>query len=96
MVRKIRKRLNLSVTHDTFVKLSMFAKRNHFKNECEVVCSMVSVMLDRLEIVGRRQFDISEDDSNFIDAMFADMGDTTRQANGDKGNIAVVHRNRTE
>ena len=96
MVRKIRKRLNLSVTHDTFVKLSMFAKRNHFKNECEVVCSMVSVMLDRLEIVEQRQFDIPDDDAKFIDAMFADMEDTTRQANGDKGCIAVVHRTRTE
>lgn len=91
-----RKRLNLSITNDTFAKLSLFAKRNHFKNECEVVCSMVNVMLDRLEIVEQRQLDIPEDDGKFIDSMFADMGDTTRQANGDKGCIAVVHRNRTE
>ena len=96
MVRKVRKRLNLSITHDTFAKLSMFAKKNNFKNECSVVYSMINILFDRLEDVRQRQFDIPEDDSNFIDAMFADMGDTTRQADGDKGSIAVVHRNRTE
>lgn len=90
---KERKRIYLSVDTMTYEKLSSFARRNKFKNECEVVASMVHVMLDRLENADARQYDIPDADGEYIDNMFDDMAHITKQADGD-GSVSIIHRNR--
>lgn len=90
---KERKRIYLSVDTMTYEKLSSFAKRNNYKNECEVVASMVHVMLDRLENAEDRQYDIPDADGEYIDNMFDDMSHVTKQADGD-GAVSITHRNR--
>jgi hypothetical protein len=88
---QIRKRINLSVDSDTYSRLSQFAKSQRYKNECELVMSMINVMLDRLAPVGKRSLDLPEDDAMYIDQMFAKLSYATKQADGD-GGVAITRR----
>lgn len=90
-MKEKRKRIYLSVDPSTYHKLESFAKRNNFKNECEVVTSMVHVMLDRIESADERRFDIPEADGEYIDAMFGEMSSSTKQADGD-GSVSITKR----
>ena len=89
-----RKRINLSVDLITYNRLANFAKRQRYKNECELVMSMINVMLDCLDSEPRR-LDIPDDDVMYIDEMFEQMAHTTRQADGD-GGIAITKRNKRD
>lgn len=86
-----RKRINLSVDHVTYNRLANMVKRQRYKNECELVMSMINVVLDCLEPTGQRQLDMPEDDVMYIDEMFAKMSYATKQADGD-GGVAITRR----
>lgn len=90
----MRKRIYLSVDDNTYNQLNKFAKTNGFKNECELVMSMVHIYLDRLKNSDDRLYDMPQEDGEYIDNMFVDMANTTKQADGD-GSVAVIHRNKS-
>ncbi|MBE6326630.1 MAG: hypothetical protein E7077_06145 [Bacteroidales bacterium] len=91
---EVRKRINLSVDVDTYSRLSRFAKSRRYKNECELVMSMINVMLDCLVPIEKKRFDIPEDDAMYINEMFAQMSySATKQADGD-GGVAITRRNK--
>lgn len=90
-----RKRINLSVNLVTYNRLAKFAKCHRYKNECELVMSMINVMLDCLEPATQRQLDVPEDDAAFIEEMFAKMSYTTKQADGD-GGVAITRRTKND
>ena len=90
-MQKHRNRIYLSVDDVTFGRLSKFVKRNGYKNECELVSAMIHVMLDRLNKADERLYDLPSEDGEYIDSMFVEMANVTKQADGD-GAVAVVHR----
>lgn len=91
MARKERKRIYLTVDPTTYNKLALYAKRNNFKNECEVVSGLIHIMLDRLESPDNRLLDIPDADGEYIDDLFDSMSHHTKQADGD-GAVAITRR----
>lgn len=78
-----RKRVNISIDPDTYNKLLRIKQEHGFSNVCELVVAFVNILLDRIEKAGQRKYDLPEDDGQYIDAMFDDLGHSQRTPNGD-------------
>lgn len=78
-----RKRVNISVDPQTYEMLQRLKQAHGFKNVCELVVAFVHVLLDRLERVDKRKYDLPDDDGRYIDGMFDDLSHVQRTPNGD-------------
>ena len=77
-----RKRINISVDSDTYEKLQKIKAAYGFSNTCELVVAFVHILLDRMEVVGQRKYDLPEDDGQYIDSMFSDLAHVQRVPDG--------------
>ncbi len=77
-----RKRVNISVNPEIYDKLQKLKAAYGFNNTCELVVAFVHILLDRMEVADKRKYDLSEDDGDYIDAMFDDLGHVERTPNG--------------
>ena len=74
-----RKRINISVDPETYNKLQKLVKDYQFKNCCELMCSFVHILIDRMNRAADRKYDLPEDDGAYIDAMFEELGEADRK-----------------
>lgn len=77
-----RKRINISVDPQTYGKLQKLIKSYGFKNCCELMCSFAHILLDRMEVADQCKYDLPEDDGQYIDSMFEDLGHVERTPDG--------------
>jgi hypothetical protein len=71
---KSRRRINVSVDPETYEKLQQLTAEYNFKNACELLVSFAHILLDRMEAADKRRYDLPDDDGQYIDAMFDDLG----------------------
>lgn len=69
-----RKRINISVDPETYNKLQKLVKDYQFKNCCELMCSLAHILIDRMNQAAGRKYDLPEDDGEYIDTMFDELG----------------------
>lgn len=69
-----RKRINISVDPETYNKLQKLVKDYQFKNCCELMCSFAHILIDRMNQAVDRKYDLPEDDGEYIDTMFDELG----------------------
>jgi hypothetical protein len=69
-----RKRVNISIDPQTYNKLQHLTNKYKFKNVCELLVSFTHILLDRMEGADNRKYDIPDDDGEYIDSMFAELG----------------------
>jgi hypothetical protein len=69
-----RKRVNISIDPETYERLQELKRKYGFKNACELVVAFVHILLDRTEAAGRRRYDLPDEDGQYIDGMFEDLG----------------------
>lgn len=69
-----RKRINLTVSPEVYARLQAIREMHGFKNACELVAAFVHILLDRLEPPDRQQYDLPEDDGEYISGMFDELG----------------------
>ena len=79
-----RKRVNISIDPATYSKLQAMTKQYKFKNICELLVSFAHILLDRMEGVESRRYDIPDDDGEYIDSMFAELGSMPASGAKDK------------
>lgn len=79
-----RKRVNISIDPQTYNKLQHLTNKYKFKNVCELLVSFTHILLDRIGGVDSRKYDIPDDDGEYIDSMFAELG--SMPASGAKDN----------
>ena len=77
-----RKRVNISVDPETYEKLQQLKQAYGFSNVCELVVAFVHILLDRMEVVERRMYDLPDDDRKYIDQMVDDLGHVERTPDG--------------
>lgn len=77
-----RKRVNISVDPDTYEKLQKLVKDYQYKNCCELMCSFVHILLDRMEVAEQRKYDLPDEDGAYIDTMFDDLAHVQRVPDG--------------
>lgn len=77
-----RKRVNISVDPQTYDRIQRLKQTYGFRNACELVVAFVHILLDRMEVAGQRKYDLPEDDGDYIDAMFDDLGHVERTPDG--------------
>ena len=65
--------------------------KHGFKNSCELVVAFLHILLDRLEVAERRAYDIPEDDGEYIESMFDELGHVERTPDG---KVPVRHNRR--
>jgi len=78
-----RKRVNISIDPQTYERLQSIKQVHGFSNVCELVVAFVHILLDRMERVDKRKYDLPDDDGRYIDEMFDDLGHVQRTPNGD-------------
>lgn len=81
MARK-RYRVNISLDPDTYERLQRLKSEYGFGNACELVVAFVHILLDRLKTPGSRQYDIPEEDGEYIAGMFEDLSHTLPTPDG--------------
>lgn len=86
-----RKRVNISIDPQTYEKLQSIKQAHGFSNVCELVVSFVNILLDRMEVAGKRKYDLPEEDGQYIDEMFDELGHVERTPNGD---VPVRHHHK--
>lgn len=86
-----RKRVNISIDPQTYEKLQSIKQAHGFSSVCELVVSFVNILLDRMEAAGKRKYDLPEEDGQYIDEMFDELGHVERTPNGD---VPVRHHNK--
>ena len=77
-----RRRVNISVDPETYEKLHRLKQAYGFSNVCELVVALVHILLDRMEVAERRKYDLPDDDGQYIDEMFDELGHTYRTPDG--------------
>lgn len=77
-----RRRVNISVDPATYEKIQLLKSQYGFKNSCELVVAFLHILLDRLEPLGSRKYDIPEDDGAYIENMFEELGHVERTPDG--------------
>ena len=87
-----RKRVNISVDPETYERLQELKKAHGFNNACELVLAFVHIMIDHMEDAEHRQYDLPDDESDYISNMFDELGYTERRPDG---TIPVRHPNNT-
>lgn len=79
-----RKRVNISIDPQTYNKLQHLTNKYKFKNACELLVSFTHILLDRMEGVESHRYDIPDDDGEYIDSMFAELGSMPASGAKDK------------
>lgn len=69
-----RKRVNISIDPQTYERLQSIKQAHGFRSVCELVVAFVSILLDRMELASKRKYDLPEDDGQYIDEMFDELG----------------------
>ena len=77
-----RKRVNISLDPETYEKLQQVQREHRFKNLCEMLTALAHILIDRMEVVAKRRYDIPEDDGRYIDSMFEDLSNNQRVPDG--------------
>lgn len=72
MARK-RNRVNISLDPDTYERLQQLKSAYGFNNACELVVAFVHILLDRLKPPSSRQYDLPEDEGDYISGMFDNL-----------------------
>ena len=70
----MRKRINLSVSEDTYLELTKVQEEYGFKNVCEVASTLLSLFLKRVRKVEETD-PLPEDDEQTIREMFEEYGE---------------------
>lgn len=68
-----RKRINISIDPLTYQMLKQMKDMYGFNNLCEIVTSLIHILLDRMKGDKHQKYDIPEDDGAYIDKMFEDL-----------------------
>ena len=84
-----RKRINISVDPATYARLQKIQRRHGFANLCELVVAMANILVDRMETVDQRRYDLPDDDGRYVDKMFEDLGHTEPTPDG---TVPVRHK----
>lgn len=66
----------------TYDRLQNLQQTYGFKNTCELVVAFAHILIDRMEVAGQRRYDLPEDDGEYIDRMFDDLGHVEKQPDG--------------
>lgn len=77
-----RKRVNISVDPETYEKLQQIKKEYGFSNACELVVAFAHILIDRIEVASQRKYDLPDDQGQYIDRMFDDLGHAQRTPDG--------------
>lgn len=77
-----RKRINVSVDPETYEDLTEIKKSYGFANLCEVLVAFAHILVDRRRKNDKRRYDLPEDDGQYIDNMFDDLGHCQRTPDG--------------
>lgn len=77
-----RKRVNISLDPYTYEKLQQVQREHRFKNLCEMLTALAHILIDRMEVAGKRKYDLPEDDGRYIDLMFDDLSNVHRVPDG--------------
>ena len=91
MARK-RNRINISLDPYTYRRLKEFKEEHDFKNLCQLVEACVHVFLDRMNDKNQRVYDLPEDEGEYIDEMFEELGHVERTPDG---TVPVRHNNKS-
>lgn len=70
----MRKRINLSVSEETYLELTKVQEEYGFKNVCEVAATLLSLFLKRVRKVEEAD-PLPEDDEQTIREMFEEYGE---------------------
>ena len=70
-----RKRINISVDPETYDRLQELKTAYGFKNLCELIVAFSHILIDRMESPDRRKYDLPDDDGQYIDDMFNELGE---------------------
>jgi hypothetical protein len=70
----MRKRINLSVSEETYLELTKVQEEYGFKNVCEVAATLLSLFLKRVRKVEETD-PLPEDDEQTIREMFEEYGE---------------------
>lgn len=69
-----RCRVNISLDPETYERLHRLRKDYGFGNACELVVAFLHILLDRLKPPDSREYDLPEDEGEYIAQMFDDLG----------------------
>ncbi len=86
----MRKRINLSVSDDTYNTLHELCRMYSFSSVCEMVSAMINIWMDRLKPKEEQEIDTPEDVSQEIDMMFNEFSYYEKQPSSDE---VPVHGN---
>lgn len=87
-----RKRVNISLDPATYEKLRRIQQRHRFKNLCELMVALATLLVDRMQAAEARSIDMPEDDARYIDLMFDGLAHTEPTPDG---TVPVRHNNHT-
>ena len=73
----------------TYERLQKLKKQHGFNNACELVVAFVHILIDRLEEADSRLYDIPDEDGDYIDSMFDELGHVLRTPDG---TVPVRHK----
>lgn len=85
-----RKRVNISIDPETYAVLSRMKEIYGFSNLCELIVSLVHILVDRRRDKEQRRYDLPDDDGAYIDAMF---GEFAEHETTPDGSVPVRHLN---
>ena len=78
-----RKRVNISVSPQTYKKLQRLKQAHGFKSVCQLVAAITCIFVDRMGRKDEREYDLPDDDGRYIDEMFDDLGHVQRTPDGE-------------
>ena len=91
MGRSNRKRINISVDPKTYERLQKIRQIHGFRNPCSLVLAFVHILVDHVEDADKRRYDLPDDEDEYIDDMFKELGGTERTPDG---TVPVRHPNK--
>lgn len=82
----------MSVDAETYNRLMQLKRRHGYKSVCELGVAIMHILIDRMEDVEHRKYDLPEDEGTYIDNMFDELGHVERTPDG---TVPVRHNNRS-
>lgn len=74
--------MNISIDPNTYERLNRIKNTYGFGNLCELIVSFAHILIDRMEDVEKRRYDLPDDDGAYIDGMFDELGHVERTPDG--------------
>lgn len=78
-----RKRVNISVSPQTYERLQHARRVYGFRSVCQLVAAVARIFVDRMREKDEREYDLPDDDGRYIDEMFDDLGHVQRTPDGE-------------